>query len=70
MKLFFTHGGALSTQEAIHFGVPMVGMPFMIDQFGNVAKLERKGLALGLNSETLTDDGIFRTIREVLDNPK
>lgn len=70
VKLFFTHGGALSSQEAIYYGVPMVGMPFMIDQHGNVAKLVQKNLALPLDWKTLTEDIILRTIREVLDNPK
>lgn len=31
-KLFFTHAGLLSAQEAIWRGVPMLGMPFAFDQ--------------------------------------
>lgn len=32
-KLFITHGGLLSTQEAIYNAVPMLGIPVLVDQF-------------------------------------
>lgn len=32
-KLFITHSGLLSTQEATSYGVPMIGMPVFADQF-------------------------------------
>lgn len=70
IKLFITHGGALSFGEAVYHGVPMVGMPFMIDQFGNVAKLVRKGFGLSLRSDSLTPETVLETLKEVLDNPK
>lgn len=33
-KLFITHAGGLSTQEAIWHGIPMLAMPVFLDQFG------------------------------------
>ncbi|XP_031329630.1 UDP-glucuronosyltransferase 3A2-like isoform X2 [Photinus pyralis] len=38
-KLLITHGGALSTQEAMYHGVPVIVVPFFIDQHANGEKL-------------------------------
>lgn len=38
-NIFFTHGGAGSVREAIHFGVPMVVFPCGLDQNGLAARV-------------------------------
>nr|QNS26330.1 UDP-glycosyltransferase UGT40AK4 [Ostrinia furnacalis] len=43
---FVTHGGHLSSTEAIHFGVPIIGVPIFFDQFININKALSKGYAL------------------------
>ena len=35
--------------EAIYYGVPMVGMPVFIDQVDVLARIEQKGIGVGLD---------------------
>ncbi|PZC77372.1 hypothetical protein B5X24_HaOG200266 [Helicoverpa armigera] len=53
LKLFITHGGQLSTSEAIHYGVPLVGLPVMADQHYNMISVEAKGFGIKV---TLAED--------------
>nr|AEW43125.1 UDP-glycosyltransferase UGT40F1 [Helicoverpa armigera] len=46
LVLFVTHGGLLSTTEAVHFGVPLVVIPVFGDQFMNAHLVEKKGIAV------------------------
>ncbi|CAH0678023.1 unnamed protein product [Spodoptera exigua] len=46
VKMFISHGGQLSSLEAIHFGKPVIGIPVFFDQFTNIFKATRNGYAL------------------------
>ncbi|XP_026735997.1 UDP-glucuronosyltransferase 2B10-like [Trichoplusia ni] len=46
LKFFITHGGLLSSIEAIHFGVPVIAIPVYFDQFTNVRKAVENGYAI------------------------
>jgi len=68
-KIFFTHCGMHGVLEAIHYMVPMVGMPVFIDQGDILTKMEEAGIAVGVNKDS-TSEEIHQAIREVRDNPK
>ncbi|XP_022815720.1 UDP-glucuronosyltransferase 2B10-like [Spodoptera litura] len=46
VKMFISHGGQLSSLEAIHFGKPIIGIPVFFDQFTNIHKAAQNGYAL------------------------
>ncbi|XP_014288190.1 UDP-glucosyltransferase 2 [Halyomorpha halys] len=70
IKLFITHCGLLSTQEAIHHGVPMIAIPFWLDQHVLTKKLFDKGVVFPLSYSNLYEDSVQNAIEEVLTNTK
>ncbi|CAG7682199.1 unnamed protein product [Allacma fusca] len=66
IRLFMTHGGALSTQEAIYNGVPMVVMPICADQDINARFAEEKGFAITLEIADLSEEILLTAINKIL----
>ena len=46
VKLFITHCGVKSYIESAYHGTPMIGLPIALDQKGNCAYMEHKGLGI------------------------
>ncbi|KAG8332804.1 UDP-glucuronosyltransferase 1-1 [Homalodisca vitripennis] len=67
---FITHGGLNSQLEAIHSGVPTVGIPFYIDQPYNVKFNEHKGIGIKIDLKDLTEKILHSALSSVLKNQK
>ncbi|CAH1389499.1 unnamed protein product [Nezara viridula] len=68
--LFITHGGYLSISEAVHFGVPLVGIPIFGDQQKNLVLVEDAGYGRTLKFRNITKDTVAWTLKEVLSNKR
>ena len=69
VKLFITHCGGLSTQEAMCHGTPMVGLPVLYDQPKNCKDLEFAGINRVIEWKELTLDLLMETVKDVLSDP-
>ena len=64
LKVFVTHGGLLSTQEALFHGVPLVGVPINGDQKANLMRAERHGYAISLDLKTMQKEDLISAIQK------
>ncbi|XP_060805877.1 UDP-glucosyltransferase 2 [Amyelois transitella] len=64
--LFITHGGLLSTTEAVHFGKPIIGIPVFGDQFNNIDRAVRKGFAKRVDLSYVMKNDLRAAIDDLL----
>jgi glucuronosyltransferase len=70
VRLFITHGGLLSTQEAIQRGVPLVGIPIYGDQYYNLARISYFDIVIRLDYKNITTGSVTWALNEVLNNER
>ncbi|XP_050423741.1 UDP-glycosyltransferase UGT4-like [Adelges cooleyi] len=68
LKLFITHGGLHSLEEATYYAVPVVGVPFFADQYSNVKLVENKFCGKLEGFHYLTEETFGNAVNEVLTN--
>jgi len=61
-------GGLQSLQEAVHYSVPVVAIPFFGDQLFNARKILDAGIGVTLDIDAMTEDSIVQTLMEVIEN--
>ncbi|KAJ9601561.1 hypothetical protein L9F63_000304, partial [Diploptera punctata] len=69
VRMFITHGGLLSTQEAVTRGVPVVNIPVFADQYLNANRAVLAGYGARLDFTNITEEYLLQTINQVLNNP-
>ncbi|XP_012265947.2 UDP-glycosyltransferase UGT5-like [Athalia rosae] len=70
LKLFVTHGGISSLMETVYHGVPIVATPLFGDQMRNIMLAERRGYAIYLDFQTMTENQIYEAVMKVANDPK
>lgn len=70
VKAFISHGGLLSTIEAIHYGIPILGIPIFGDQKMNMAGAVEKGYAINLPYSQLNEESLEKALSELLNNSR
>ena len=65
-KVFLTHGGLNSLQEAVYHSVPVLGFPSGTDQTININRAVKEGYALKLDWVDVTEETIFNSIDNLI----
>jgi glucuronosyltransferase len=68
--LFITQCGLQSFQEAVYYGVPLLGIPFFGDQKYNAKKIVTEEIGLHLPFQDVTKQTLLTSINAVLNDSK
>ena len=70
VRLFISHCGKGSVNEAKYHGVPILAVPLFGDQISNARQIEQEGWARTINIAQLDEEAIIKLIMELIENPK
>lgn len=69
-KLFISHGGLLGSQESIHCGVPILGVPLFADQALNLGELKKRGVAEVINYYDFNEVNLYTTVNKIINDTR
>ena len=69
-RLFITHAGPSSIEEALYHGVPLIALPVFTDQPWHAEKIHKDGTGIRLDWDNLSESILYDAIQEILNNPK
>ena len=70
IKLFIYQGGLQSSEEAVHFRVPLLGFPILADQDYQVGRMEALEVGKRMEITTVARDELESAIREIITDKK
>lgn len=62
LKVFITHGGSLSTMEALYYAKPIIGIPLFNEQKLNMARAQSQGYGLTLDYDSLSEASLKEAV--------
>ncbi|KAM9425180.1 UDP glucuronosyltransferase 5 family, polypeptide G1 [Pholidichthys leucotaenia] len=68
-RAFIAHGGTNGIYEAIYHGVPVLGLPLLLDQFDNLLRLKVRGAARVVEANSLTKENFLEALKDIIENP-
>lgn len=68
-RAFVAHGGTNGMYEAIYHGVPVLGLPLLLDQFDNLHRLKVRGAARVVEAHSLTKEVFLEALKDILESP-
>lgn len=68
--LFISHGGLFSNFEAVNYGIQMLVIPFVGDQFRNAHLIEDSGYGKKMDFQSITRESLYEALDELLTDEK
>lgn len=70
IRLFIYQDGLQSTEEAVYYTVPLLGLPLVSDQYAQVDKMVSLGVAKRLNIMNISRESLNASIIDILSDER